>query len=410
MEFSKSLESETVQSLAGQLGGVEGVSEDLEEIYESDNTVYSHGEEKDVTEEAATAYASQYFDDPESVIEELEGTDYSSEEIFDVLKDDISVNIDVTRRDLLRGAAYGSTTGLFGSSLASYADDVSKNDDRLEDLNADNFEAPVGSLYGPAIAEGPLEGDPIEVYVLNFTEDGEEYDEEIVESQIEAAAAELDGLEVEAKFWEVEPTFEGFMDVNGYSRESWSEEDIREQSEFISKMRNVINNNNLLEGRVDEENRIHINGGENPTSVSRNMDWYSSAFIPENDLSPLGRLKIVSANFQEGEAGGVAYGNSEGYADMALVNDSYYESEEEFSEVVIHELGHKLGLPHTRYPDTETGQIFPDTMSYSSGRTNIPYQVFKALTGGRRFGKSSQENWEKVKQHVKETNNIEVED
>lgn len=406
MKLSKSLESETSKNLAGRLGGIESISRDLEEIYQSENNVYSHGEERDVTEEAATAYLSQHFDDPESIIEELERTDYSSEEIFDVLKDDISLNMEVTRRDLLRGTAYGATTGFLGS----YAVDASENNERLEDLNADNFEAPVGSLYGPAIAEGPLEGDPIEVYVLNFTEGGEEYDEEIVESQIESAAAELEGLEVEVKFWEVEPTFEGYMNINEYSREDWSEEDIRRQSELISKMRNVIENNNLLEGKVDPENRVQINGAENPTSVSRNMDWYSSNFIPENDLSPLGRLKIVSADFQEGEAGGVAYGNSEVYANMALINNSYYENEEEFSEVIIHELGHKIGLPHTNYPDMETGQVFPDVMSYSNGGLNIPYQIFKALTGGRRFGKTSRENWEKAKQHVRETNTLEVKD
>ena len=403
MKIEKKLESETGQNIAGKLGGFDEVAQGLAEIYDSDNTVRHNGETYDVTEDAALAYLSEYFEDPEDRLSDLKDAEKNPEEIFDSLTDNVKIETDLSspsRREVL-----GYTGAL---ATATYAIDAYANHKALENAGQDDFEVPSSTLYKAAVAEGPLEDDPIPLTIMNF---GEEYDEEAVLSNLDSAVSELDGLEVEPQFIQVEPSLEGYLEAQDTTRDQLGKDGVNTVKNRATKMRNIIQNNKLLGDEVSPRNQVEVGGAQNPSSVEENMDWYSSMFIPSVDTSPLSRLKLVNADFVDaGDFNGAAYHDSDGYNNMSLLDDSKFENADEFSGILIHELGHLLGLPHTQYPDTESGQVFPDVMSYSEGNLNMPYQVSQVITGERAFGWASRQNWEEVKDYVEENRRTYVDD
>jgi hypothetical protein len=93
-------------------------------------------------------------------------------------------------------------------------------------------------------------------------------------------------------------------------------------------------------------------------------------------------LTVIVSDFEQGNRGGVASGGTP--SNLAVAQD--YKNQQLTEGIVVHELGHKFGLPHAR--------TSRDIMSYSG------ISAILRLAGRPYFSGESRYNWWKKKQEM----------
>ncbi len=117
-----------------------------------------------------------------------------------------------------------------------------------------------------------------------------------------------------------------------------------------------------------------------------NVDRYLLKYMDSGEYEKhlrTDKANIVIGDFKTTRAGGTSHGHIG--KTYVLISDRYHD-EKSYAIVISHELGHKLGLPHTLYPY--------DVMSYSDFA-----RTFGDLTGKLGFSPESQKIWSKIKTH-----------
>ena len=351
----------------------------VEEVQEIAGTNYSdrmHVEPShNVSDDVLRAYVedTQYDEETtEHLYEDLQRTDFGSEEIKEVFIEHTDVDLrelnPIDRRQFMKlsGAAAASFTA------ASYIEDSDDNQDMLEDANQDHFKAPARS-YHEAGVESMLNGEELDFHLFNIyfgEEDNPDYEEERISDELESNLEELEEVEVDINFHNVNVTVESL-------------DRVMPGTEYTAER--------TLE-RFEQEISDVGAGGIHPSYLGRHIQTLVN--YQEEGIEPQD-IKIGIADFEESNTIGSSRTNAfTGEKDWAF---SQRLPEDELIGTLTHEAGHKLGLPHTKYPDLKRLGFFPDTMSYSDGDLNIPARIHDIFDNSS-FGAQSHYNWDKVRE------------
>jgi hypothetical protein len=156
-----------------RLSELDEVVENVQDIEEADYSDRMHIESAyDASDDALRAFVDDLRYDEETaeqVYEDLKDTDYSSEEVKEVFIEHTDVDprelSPVNRRQFM--AMAGAATA------GSYAVDSGINHLLLDDMGADNFEAPAGSYHERAVRE-MLDGNEITIQLYNIRFDNQD--------------------------------------------------------------------------------------------------------------------------------------------------------------------------------------------------------------------------------------------
>lgn len=375
-----------------KLSELDEVVEDVQDIAETDYSDRMHVEpEYDASDDALRAFVDDLRYDEETaeqVYEDLKNTDYSSEEVKEVFIEHTDVDprelSPMDRRQFLKWAG--------AATAGTYAVDSGINHLLLDDMNADNFEAPAGSYHERAVRE-MLDGNEItiQLYNIRFDNQESEHDEQELVEYVEDCISELEGTNFQIEFQNLNATEQGLLD-EGEEVEDFDEEIQKRLSNTVEQYREIIKENNVTDS-IDEENSLWSN---DYTNLASQIDGMVGMLTEELQPHEFEDIKVAVADFANGDAAGVSTYDHRGTNEWALVDRKGQKSTE---ETIVHEIGHKLGLPHTKYPDLKRGGFFPDTMSYSPGTISIPNAVH-SMVDNSAFGRQSHYNWERVKEHV----------
>lgn len=344
--------------------------DEIQETAGADYTGRMHIEpEYDAADDALRSLLEEFrYDDEtaEEIYEDLQETDLGDEQIKEVLIDHTDIDprelSPVDRRQFLKLAA--------GAAGASYLADAGLNKAMLESSGQSHYDAPAGSYHGEAV-DSILDGEDFKAHIFNISlEDGRTYDGERVVNEVESSLAELEEVNPAIEYYDIHVTPETISDA--------LDTDMDFAQIAYENLENGLENNT-----VTEIEPSFIEG-----YVDKLID-YEARDIQEEDV------KVGILDFKDSQSGGVSTTDIwTGSKDWAL---SEKKSEDELIQTLTHELGHKLGLPHTKYPDLKRGGFLPDIMSYSKGTVNALDRARDAVTGNA-FGKQSHYNWREVRE------------
>jgi len=318
--------------------------------------------ESEASDDIVGAYLKGLYGEEKGsdISEDLKSTDYTFEEIESVLSDSAGLKDEessgMTRRRFMGWAGGGTACSYTVDSLFNWA--------YIESYRTHEEEVPSRVLNEDAV-ESILDGDDVNVSAYNLvTEEDPSGNGEIDQEYIQEGLNELDS------------NFE--VDVENLYL-----------TDDEKQLEQVIQDYSVGE-RVAEEDRLGSN--QNPSLVSQVV----SGIFDNYDIEPHAAddIPVIVGDFASGP-GGLSYSNS--IWSLAKRQKEYVQ-DNATERIILHEIGHKLGLIHNVYPNQKTA--FPDVMSYSTGLTNIPYQISNAVYP-RKFGSKSAEDWEKVKEAVK---------
>lgn len=364
----------------------------VQDIMDADYSQRMHvGGDVETSDDALRSFVESlnYDEDTtQEIYEDLRETENSFEEIKDVFVQHTDFNYTelspMNRRQFL-GSAGAVTAGSYGAdSLINHL--------LLDDMDADSFEAPAGSYHERAVRE-MLDGNEITIrlYNIRFDNQDSEYDEQELVDYVEDCISELEGTNFRVEFQNLNATEEGLLD-EGEEVEDFGEEIQERLSNTVEQYREIIKNNSVTDN-VSETNSQWA--GEN-TNLASQIEAMVTFLSDDPQSTEFEDIKVAVADFAEGSYG-VSTFNHSGSPEWALVDK---DGNEDIEETIVHEVGHKLGLPHTKYPDFKRGGFFPDVMSYSEGKINIPARIHD-LFDDSAFGAQSHYNWEKVKEEVR---------
>jgi hypothetical protein len=309
----------------------------------------------------------------EELYESLREGEYSLEEIRESFntRDDVSIReLCPERRKFLK--SLGQATAMY--SGLTYVVDSQRNQIMMGQVGQDQFRAPAGS-YNPGTVESILDGEALNVHLFNIYTGEErqiEYNENSITEKLESNLEELEGIQTSVSFYDVEITSQAITEeLNVGSSFAESVADNFEQN---------IENKNLrdLQPRFIEE------------YVETLIDYQENG-IEEHDIKS-GIIDVENSGIE----GISKVDGATGEKDWCF---SIRASEDLLIGILTHEIGHKLGLPHTKYPDIKRDGFFPDVMSYSEGSDNVP-AIIHNLADDSVFGEQSHYNWDEMKEII----------
>jgi hypothetical protein len=311
-----------------------------------------------------------YFTNQEELEQQINLVRESVEMVEEYINEryNLEVSRGVSRRGLLKGlgAALGGWTGL----------DTAINVFRQVSAGQFEFMNPkaIGG-YDPAI-ENSLNGEPTDVHIFNiyFQEDNQKYNGKKVAREVEESINKLEGVRFRIHWHSLKPSVEAYVDAWGVSRSEIPENNLEAVEKRAQKFQELVNDTTVI---ADDKNGLKIDRNERIDSVEEYLNDYYPNQISE--LFGYGKIKIVAADFGIKEASGVSFASDfkDDVVFAARMDDQTW-----FTNLLIHELGHKLSLPHT---------VSPDIMSYSPTSQTLQ-KYFKVP-----FGPESQVNWDKVR-------------
>ena len=359
-----------------KLSELDKVVENVQDIDEAEYTDRMHIEPKyDTSDDVLRAFVDDLRYDEETaeqVYKDLLATNYSSDEIKEVFIE----HTDIEKRELspINRRQFLMLAG--GAAAGSYTADSRINQYKLKNADQAQFEAPAGSYHEPAV-ENILEGGQMDVHIFNIylgMENKPNYNKERISKVVEENLDELEDVNPAISFHDVNITPETIYDKLPVSK-SFAESAFKNFENNLNNSGVMDTNPSFIEGYVDD------------------LIDYDEHNITEESV------KVGLADFRDSNFAGVSKSNEfTGEKDWAFLSRL---SENQLIDSLTHEVAHKLGLPHTKYPDLKRKGFFPDTMSYSTGKISIPNRIH-SLIDNSAFGNQSHYNWQKVKDGLQE--------
>ncbi|WP_414836567.1 hypothetical protein [Candidatus Nanohalococcus occultus] len=285
----------------------------------------------------------------------------------------LEVSRGVSRRGLLKGlgAALGGWTGL----------DTAINVYRQVSAGQFEFMNPkaIGG-YDPAI-ENSLNGKPTDVHIFNvyFREGNQKYNGQKVAREVEGSINSLKGVQFRIHWHNLRPGVETFLERREYSRSEIPEDNLKAIEQGAERFRQLVNDTTV---GADDVDGLKIDSTDRIDEVEEYLnDYFPNSFM---EVFGYGTVKVIAADFKMADFSGISFGGSfkDDVVFAARMDDQTW-----FTNLLIHELGHKLSLPHT---------VSPDIMSYSVTSQALQ-KHFKVP-----FGPESQANWDKVRKMYRE--------
>ncbi|PSG99555.1 MAG: hypothetical protein BRC28_04130 [Nanohaloarchaea archaeon SW_4_43_9] len=382
-------EEDRLPTLVSNLERLEEVDEKLESIVQEREELAEEAKERDLSElkklykfinngyegiisrleKLEEMNQKNYFTNQEELEQQISLVRESVEMVEEYINEryNLEVSRGVSRRGLLKGmgAALGGWTGL----------DTALNVFRQESTGQLEFMNPkaIGG-YEPAI-ENSLNGNPTDVHIFNiyFREDNQKYNGQKVAREIEESINSLKGVQFRTHWHNLRPSLETFLERSEYSRSEIPEDHLKEVEQRADKFQQLIDDTTVVANDADG---LKINSVERIDEIEECLN----DCFPDNikEVFGNGAIKIIAADFKVEYASGVSFeGSLDDIVFAARLDDQTW-----LTNLIIHELGHKLSLPHT---------ASPDIMSYSVTSQALQKQ-FKVP-----FGPESQANWDKVR-------------
>ena len=315
-----------------------------------------------------------YFTNQEELEQQISLVRESVEMVKEYINEryDLEVSRGVSRRSLLKGmgVALGGWTGI-DTALNVFKQ---ASEGQLEFMNP----KAVGG-YKPAI-ENSLNGNPTDVHIFNiyFRENNWKYNGQKVAREIEESINSLEGVRFRIQWHNLRPGRETFLERSEYSRSEIPEDNLKEVEQRADKFQQLIDNTIVV---AEDTDGLKINSIEKIYKIEEYLNDYFSDNIEE----VLGNetIKVIAADFKMETASAISVeGSLDDKVFATRLDDQTW-----LTNSIMHELGHKLSLPHT---------ASPDIMSYSV--TSQALQKHFRVP----FGPESQANWDKVRKMYRE--------
>ncbi|PSG99010.1 MAG: hypothetical protein BRC29_02680 [Nanohaloarchaea archaeon SW_7_43_1] len=383
-------EEDRLSTLTSNLGRLEEIDEKLESVVCKRKELAEEANERDLSElgnlyhiieneyegiisdlgKLEEMNQKNYFTSQEELEQQITLVRESVEMVNEYINERYNFEVDggVSRRDLLRGmgAALGGWTGI----------DTAINVFRQASAGQLKFMNPeaIGG-YDPAI-ENSLNGNPTDVHIFNlyFQEGDQRYNGQKVAKEVEESINTLEGVQFRVNWHDLRPCVETVIERSEYSRSEITDDELKSAEQRADKFRRLVNDTTVV---AEDADGAKINSIKRINEIEECLDNY----LPEDVRGVFsdGAIKVIASDFKLKDASGVSFGaNSKDHIIFAArVNDQTW-----LTNLITHELGHKLSLPHT---------ASPDIMGYSV--TSQALQKFFKVP----FGPESQANWDKAR-------------
>jgi hypothetical protein len=389
-------EEERVSTLVSNLERLEEIDEKLESVVQKRKEMAEKANERDSSklkklyqfinneyenitsrlEKLEDMNQKNYFTNQEELEQQINLVRESVEMVEEYINERYNLGFSrgISRRGLLKGlgAALGGLTGL--DTVINVYGQMSAG--QFEFMNP----KAIGG-YGPAI-ENSLNGKPTDVHIFNvyFQEGNQKYNGQKVVREVEYSINSLDGVKFHIYWHNLRPGVETYLERYDYSRSQISEDELDTVEQRSEELRKLVNDTTV---GGDDADGIKVDS----TSRIDEIEEYLNVYFPNNfmEVFGYGTIKIIAADFNEASSfTGVSFGGS---SKDDVVFAARPDDQTWFTNLLIHELGHKLSLPHT---------VSPDIMSYSPTSQALQ-KHFKVP-----FGPESQANWDKARKMYRE--------